>query len=55
MVAAEKGNTQIASFLLDKGADVNARNDDGTSPLMVRFYEWLFGSGKSSNSCWGRC
>ncbi len=35
MTAAEKGNCNIAKFLIDKGADVNARDKSGKTVLMA--------------------
>jgi len=34
MLAAAKGQADVASFLLDSGADVDAVEEDGWSPLL---------------------
>ncbi|XP_059488485.1 uncharacterized protein LOC132204174 isoform X2 [Neocloeon triangulifer] len=34
-MAAEKGHSDVAKFLLSKGADVNVRNDDNDTPLTL--------------------
>ena len=35
MVAAHEGHENIVTLLLQNGADINARNKDGMTPLMV--------------------
>ena len=35
MVAADGGQLDVAKFLVDKRADVNARDSDGSTPLML--------------------
>jgi ankyrin repeat protein len=35
LIWASRGNTEIASLLLDKGADPNVRNNDGRTALMI--------------------
>ena len=40
MVAARSGNVEITRLLLAKGADVNAKNNDGETVLMRAMLEW---------------
>lgn len=35
-VSAVSGNQEVASLLIDAGADVNMKDKDGKTPLMVR-------------------
>jgi len=35
MSASEKGHVEVATLLIDKGADVNAQNGDGLTALMI--------------------
>lgn len=35
-VSAVSGNQEVASLLIDAGADVNVKDKDGKTPLMVR-------------------
>ena len=35
-VSAVSGNQKVASLLIDAGADVNMKDKDGKTPLMVR-------------------
>ena len=37
--AASRGNTEVVSFLIEKGADVNAKRDDGWTPLHSAAYK----------------
>ncbi len=39
MIAAEKGDIELARVLLQNGADVNARNRDGYTALMYAAYK----------------
>ena len=38
MIAASNGHTDIVKALLDKGADVNARGNKGSTALMFAAY-----------------
>ncbi len=35
MIAADEGHTVVARILLDRGANINAKNDDGETALMI--------------------
>ena len=36
--ACRRGHTDVASYLLDQGANIDARNEDGYTPLMLACY-----------------
>ena len=38
-VSAISGNQEVASLLIDAGADVNVKDKDGKTPLMVRLIQ----------------
>jgi hypothetical protein len=40
--AAAAGNNEIVQTLLDRGADINARSPNLTTPLMIAAYEGYF-------------
>jgi ankyrin repeat protein len=35
MAAARRGNLKVVKFLIDKGADINAKDEDGETPLSL--------------------